>query len=560
MLRTPVGKATTRCGALLAAMCFTFGCTAPSGPAPAEAPGSGPVTPKVQRLVMGIPFTAAVESNDTGAMTASDLWILRPMYESLIGIDPVTGQQFPMLALQWALGTDGRSFRIQLRKGVPFHNGNGEFTAKDLAPLAKSRMRDEFAQVPTAIYWRAVLDSVEPVSDYEAVYHLKAPESNFLDYHLTDQSGSMQIWSGADLAKTGYPTLATGPMAGTGPYQYVERDSQHLRFQRVPYQHWRITPDFPEFEFRWIKEPSTLLAGLLAGELHLTSLPEDLLAQAQKQGLKVIRGKIPGARVSITQMCCFLNNQAQPAQGYMYPDSPLMDPRVRRALSKAIDRDPLNKAFFGGKAALMFNGSWHTTRLGWNPEWERRFAEEYGFDQTKARALLAEKGYGATTPLRTSMFMTDASGVASSKDLIEALAGQWRAVGVDVTLLSTDNVQVSAGTRTFKWNNHMQLRGTSAELWTGATNFGSKFSSRGSGIELGDYDDVLSDIALTVDAKKRDELWRRAGDIRYNAYHTIPLFWIPVEALANPSIIADWSFPGSISGNWTHVDYIKAAR
>ena len=44
---------------------------------------------------------------------------------------------------------------------------------------------------------------------------------------------------------------------GLGLWLTVERATgQFVRYQRVPYQHWRITPDFPEFEFRWVKEAS----------------------------------------------------------------------------------------------------------------------------------------------------------------------------------------------------------------------------------------------------------------------------------------------------------------
>ncbi len=545
----------------VALACLSMSCTAPApAPAAVPAPADSPVVPKVQRLVMAAPFTLAVDTNDTGAMVESDLWILRPMYESLIGVDPATGKGYPMLATGWALEPDGKSFRFKLRNGVQFHQGRGEFTGKDLVAMAASRVRDEF-QHGIANYWRAVLEKVEVVNDYEVVYRLKSPDGNFIFPYISDQSGSMQVWSKADFDKTGYPTMQSGPLAGTGPYQYVARaQSQFLRYERAPTKHWRTTPDFPEFEFRWIKEPSTRLAALLAGEVQVTTLPEDLLAEAQKQGQQVTRGKVPAARTFLTFMCCFLNNVQDPSQGYMFPTSPLADPRVRRALSKAIDRAPLNKAFFGGKADLLYLQSFDPTRLGWNPEWEKRFAEKYGYDQAKARALLAEAGYTAGNPLKTNLFLSDASGVAASGDLIEAIAAQWRAAGVDVTLVPMDPTQIATGSRTFKFSNHIQLRGTSADLWVGAINFGSRRSVRGGGVELPEYEPFIDEIARTPDEKKQDELWRKTGEIRYNAYHTAPLFRLPVEATFNPKVVSEWTLPGSLSGNWTHVEYIKAAR
>ena len=55
---------------------------------------------------------------------------LRPMYENLLAVNPA-GEFVPGLATSWTLEPDGQSMRIELREGVEFHNGNGEFTADD---------------------------------------------------------------------------------------------------------------------------------------------------------------------------------------------------------------------------------------------------------------------------------------------------------------------------------------------------------------------------------------------------------------------------------------------
>jgi hypothetical protein len=39
----------------------------------------------------------------------------------------------------------------------------------------------------------------------------------------------------------------------------------------------------------------------------------------------------------------------------------------------------------------------------------------------------------------------------------------------------------------------------------------------------------------------------------------IPLFWLFVEATVNPRFIADYTFPGTITGFFTHLEYIKLA-
>ena len=59
----------------------------------------------------------------------------------------------------------------------------------------------------------------------------------------------------------GNPDMNQRPPVGTGFYQFVSR-KQGIEFniKRVPYQHWRAMPDFPEIQFRWINEVSTCLA------------------------------------------------------------------------------------------------------------------------------------------------------------------------------------------------------------------------------------------------------------------------------------------------------------
>jgi hypothetical protein len=40
----------------------------------------------------------------------------------------------------------------------------------------------------------------------------------------------------------------------------------------------------------------------------------------------------------------------------------------------------------------------------------------------------------------------------------------------------------------------------------------------------------------------------------------IPLFWLPALSVANPQVVADYTYPGNITGTWTHQYTIKAAR
>ena len=64
----------------------------------------------------------------------------------------------------------------------------------------------------------------------------------------------------------------------------------------------------------------------------------------------------------------------------------------------------------------------------------------------------------------------------------------------------------------------------------------------------------------TLEPEAQFAIWRDIGNAYYDAYLTLPLFWLPAEALYNPEFISDYVFPGSITGTWTHIQNIRAAQ
>ena len=521
---------------------------------------SVPGGPKTDRLVMALPGPSE-ESNETRHLNQPQVWQLRPMFEYVLGMDAKTGKMIPELATEWKLEPDGQSFRFKLRQGVKFHNDTGEFTAADIKFTWEDFTQDDSAH-GQAIQFKKGVARIEVVSDYEAVIQLTEPDGNFL-HALGEAEGGMEVVGKASAAKQGAPSLQAQPYAGTGPYQYVGRQQgTHVRYKRVPYQHWKTTPDFNEFEFRFIKEGSTRLAGLLTGELHLATLPEDLMIEATKQGMKTLRGQVPGLRTFMRAHCCNYLDPKDPSKGMKYPDSPLWDVRVRRALNKAINRDELNKAFFGGKGENIINNHFHPTRPGWNPDWEKRYQDEYGFDQAKARALLAEAGYSAAKPLETNIFPTSLPQYAGAEDVAESIAGYWRSVGVKVNLTPMDQAEYERQRRGDLFQNLYALVGTSSDLFIAQvyTGLAGGRSLTGSKVVDPKVDALVDTVYKTLDEERQDRIWRQVGDAIFPLHQTINLFWLPAEIMVNPKYVDDWVFPGAITGTWTHVQNIKATR
>ncbi|MDE2838798.1 MAG: ABC transporter substrate-binding protein [Chloroflexota bacterium] len=574
-----------------------------AGLAIACSPDSGPA---VGRVVMAVAPPRDF-SNIRRIPGQDSNWYMRPHYEYLVGFDKTTGAYVPQLATEWSLEPDGHSWRFRLREGVQFNGGHGAFTAEDVRFSWLMNILPDDASTEANTLRTYVLD-VEIVNDHEVVFHTNEPYADTFEV-ISEIQGGMEIASRADFLSRGPGTLArkpsaewagyaddprlaelTGgrdpvagepPLAGTAPYTIVSMDEQTGVVYRRAGDHWRDTPDFPEFEFQFIPEASTRLAKLLRGEVHLAKLPEELANEAGEQGFVTFTAQVPATRFFLTWQGVYVPAGANAAEDRVgasgtpalkecavdpdaapddlpflscsaYPTSPQTDLRVRKALNRAIDRNAINDAFFDGKGLTMYRNHYlpdNAQRVGWNPEWETRFEDEYGFDQDAARALLADAGYDANNPLRTTMQLTPLAAVPAAIDVQQAIANYWRDVGVEVAEQQVDPTDYIRRQREMHWDNHIFSASSSgAQLLTMLVYGSSIFPSLSIGFQDPATEAIIREAYETNTPQDRDDLLRQAGNLAYDMHQDIPLFWLPNEVVADPDVVEDFIFSGMISG------------
>ena len=238
----------------------------------------------------------------------------------------------------------------------------------------------------------------------------------------------------------------------------------------------------------------------------------------------------------------------------------MTDVRVRKALSKAINRPLLNEAFFRNSASPMYMNHFHPTRLAWNTEWETRFPEAHGYDPTAARAILAEAGYNENNPLETNFDIAELPHYAGASDLGEGIIGMFSDVGVKVNILTRESAIRSAARRAFKDANHLIVSASSSDHFFGFAVWTTPIFSKTNANNIPAINDLTRTGMQTLEAEAQFNVWRDIGNAYYDAYLTLPLFWLPAEAVYNPEFISDYVFPGSITGTWTHIQNIRAAQ
>src|SRR5216684_3258432 len=263
-------------------------------------PGAQAQTPpatgkaKVDRLVMGLieKFRDYIRPWINGS--ADHMIQHDPAFEWLVEVAP-DGQYKPWLADSWELAKDGRSWRVKLHKGVQFHHGYGEFTARDVVHNHALWCDEHYPgrkDTPYVGYKNGIcqVERVEVLNDYEIVMHCKVVCLDWPFYYSS--ASTVVIFSKAQWEQEGEMAYETHP-AGTGPYIFKERaPDRYVLFERAPMPHWKWgMVDWKELQMTWTIEEPTRLAQFVAGETHLTEINKDLVDEVVRKGHKLIRSR-----------------------------------------------------------------------------------------------------------------------------------------------------------------------------------------------------------------------------------------------------------------------------
>src|SRR5258705_2974137 len=239
--------------------------------------------------------------------------------------------------------------------------------------------------------------------------------------------------------------------AGTGPYIFKERQlSRYVLYERAPTPHWKWgVVDWKEIQMTWNVEEPPRFAQLLAGESHLTEINKDLADDAVAKGYKLIRSRQVAQQVVVAFGGLYFGTEDKATNRYtefggttgkLDLKVPWTNKKVRQAMNKAIDRAVLLKQLYKGRATYTYVMGFYPDLPGWDPTWEKRFPEMYGYDPKKAKQLLAEAGYPKGFKAKAWLFPF--AGAPELIQLMEAVATQLREVGIELELEEADLVAV----------------------------------------------------------------------------------------------------------------------
>jgi peptide/nickel transport system substrate-binding protein len=205
---------------------------------------------------------------------------------------------------------------------------------------------------------------------------------------------------------------------GTGPYRLVTA-APGLAILEANAGHWAGAPRLRQLVFRRYPRDAALVAALLAGEVDVTAA----LSPSRMDELRVQASLSLDSTIGWNVAFLSVNNDRRP----------LDDPRVRQALSRAIDRPAFVTRFLGGHG--------EPARGPLPPSLFERPGpiRDLVLDRPGAKRLLAEAGLreGFETTLMT--VDTPRPYMPAPLPLAGALADQLAAIGVNVRLRPTSS-------------------------------------------------------------------------------------------------------------------------
>jgi peptide/nickel transport system substrate-binding protein len=363
--------------------------------------------------------------------TISTIWPGMPCFNNLVLFDPMkkverTDTIIGELAERWSWQDNYRTLVFFLQKNVRWHDGR-PFTSLDVkytfdmvreAPEARAKLR-----MNPHREWYANVEAIEAPDPYTVVFRMKRPQPALL----------MMLAGGHSPVYPGHvpPSEFHTRCIGTGPFKLKEwRRGEYVEYVRNPDYFVKGRPYLDGIKYFIIAERGTRTAALQSGRLDVASPDETPKAVAEQ--LKAAVPQMVTTEVGTGVVDSLLINATRP---------PFNNLRVRRAISRAIDRHAYIKAVRQGGAVVGAAmapppyGAWGllTKDLARLPDYGNPTEQK-----AEARKLLAEAGFTPSHPLKVEL---STRALASYRDLAAFVVYELKQVGIDATLKELDTVQ-----------------------------------------------------------------------------------------------------------------------
>jgi oligopeptide transport system substrate-binding protein len=478
----------------------------------------------------------------------SSVILIYDFFEPLMTLD-AKGEITHGVAESHTVSADGLTYTFKLRPNLKWSDGKA-LTAEDFVYSMRRVQNPDTAGRYAQWFWgiknaqKANKKEIKPeeigvkaIDARTLQYTLETPSPLFLEIMSTFTSAPVPRHV---VEKFGREWTAPGNFVSNGAYVMTERVPQ-TRVSGVKNANFHDAANVTIDEVNYFPTENlgTVLNRFRAGELDVAlNFPPDQIDWLKQNMPKELRIS-PNLGVYY-----FLVNNTK---------APFNDPRVRQALSMAIDRENMIAKLFNTGVVpadslvspVVSNYQVYKPAYATQPMKERMAA---------AKKLLTEAGFGPGKPLKlTLQFDT----LEENRKMAAAISSMWKPLGLEVELANSEFRDLTRRARTgdydiMRWAYFSPFGDASAYLNLLRTGDASNYS----GFTNAEYDKLMAEANSIVDIKRRAEAMRQAEKILLDAQAVIPIYHYAGRRLVH-TYVKNW-FDNPRSGNLAR--YLKVEK
>jgi peptide/nickel transport system substrate-binding protein len=307
------------------------------------------------------------------------------IFEQLFAFDEQYGVK-PMLAHSYKVSSDSKTYTIQLRQGVKFHNGQEMTSADVVASLTRWTKVSSRGKIASQS-----IESITASDGQTVVLKLKAPFAPLLSF-LAFQNTAAAIMPKAIMEKFGDKVLSE--YVGTGPYRFEDwKPDFRIRLSRYPDYAARTdassgyagkkTAYLDALEFYPVTEAGSRIAGVESGGYQYAySVSKEAYPRLSKNPNLMTLVVSPG------QWGWLIFNKKQGIAA---------NQGVRQAALAALSMEPILRAAYGLPDFYQMEPSYYPKGTAWYSTGGAKYYNQK--NPALAKQLLAKAGY-KNEPLR----------------------------------------------------------------------------------------------------------------------------------------------------------------
>ena len=425
--------------------------------------------------------------------------VLTHLYDGLVRFNPLDGLQtiIPSLATGWDISDDGLTYTFTLRDGVTFHDGT-PFTADDVVATFSRAISPPEGIVSIMQSFYQSVESVEAVDPLTVTFNLSQPQADL----LTALAAPFSVVYSKAALDANDQDLRGVVSPGTGPFVFDEyNEGERWAFSRNP-NYWN--PELPYLdgiELLHVAAWSDRGTAVLTDQADFSwNVSVETFAEGERRDT-IGTKQVP----SIGCYMLYVNSRREPFN----------DPRVRRAMHLALNRQALIGVFRTQETIALTRWITHASPYA-TPSEEIAmlpgYRAEKDEDLATAQALMAEAGYADGI---TGVELLAASVAPHAEILAPALQDLLRtALNIDLQIRVTERAQLVAEESAGNFDLVLDTPTITVSDFSAIGNlyFRTDGSQNFGGYSNPAFDELLSAADQEMDVEARTAIFRQIED------------------------------------------------